>query len=128
MTTEHLSRISNDYGRHQASNGDLARQTAMQSAAGNANAAAVARNSNMGLQAPSPLQHAAMIAATGNNQSLSSQQYAQFMRSQQASQQRGGSVGSGQGMNGSRSGTPAQGGPKPSQSPSARQVGLAGGQ
>lgn len=128
MTTEHLSRISSEYGRHQASNSDLARQTAMQTATGNANANAVARNSNMGIQTPSPLQHAAMVAATGNNQSLSSQQYAQFMRSQQASQQRGGSAGSGQGMNGSRSGTPAQGGPRPSQSPSARQVGLAGGQ
>lgn len=134
MTTDHLSRISSEYGRQQASNSDLARQTAMQTAAGNANANAVARNSNMGLQAPSPMQQAAMIAS-GNTGMPNSQQYAQFMRSQQASQQRGASVGSGQGMNGSRSGTPmmqrpgsAQGGPRPSQSPSARQVGLANGQ
>ncbi|KAK4697969.1 chromatin modification-related protein VID21, partial [Lecanoromycetidae sp. Uapishka_2] len=128
MTTEHLSRISNEYGRHQASSSDLARQTAMQSAAGTANANAVARNSNMGLQAPSPMQHSPMVPVTSNSSTLSSQQYAQFMRSQQASQQRRGSAGGGQGINGSRSGTPAQGGPRPSQSPSARQVGLAGGQ
>lgn len=136
MTTDHLSRISNEYNRQQAPTNDLARQTAMQVAAGNANANAVARNSNMGLQAPSPMQQAAMMAANGGSQAFNPQQYAQFMRSQQANQQqRGGGASSGQGVNGSRSGTPmlqrpgsAQGGPRPSQSPSARQVGLASGQ
>ena len=116
MTNETLYKMSNE-ARH-----------AMQAAAGNVNANAVANNSSVGLQAPSPMQQAAMMT-----NGVNAQQYAQFMRSQQASQQRGGSAGGGQ--NGSRSVTPliqrsgsAQGGPRPSQSPSARQVGLAGGQ
>ena len=121
MTTDTLLKMSNE-----------ARQHAMQAAAGNANANAVTNNSAMGLQTSSPMQQAAMMT-NGNNamSNMSNAQYAQYMPSQQASQQRGASVGGGQ--NGSRSVTPlmsgsAQGGPRPSQSPSARQVGLAGGQ
>ena len=128
-----------------------ARQNAMQAAAGNANLNAVASNSNIGLQASSAMQQAAMMA-NGGSPILNPAHYAQIMRSQQASQQRGVNPGGGQGMNGnnvntngmngngmngvarngSRSVTPllqrtssAQGGPRPSQSPSARPVGLA---
>ena len=123
MTTDTLYKMSNE-----------ARQYAMQAAAGSANANAVANNSGMGLQALSPVQQAALMTNGNNSMSPAQQQYAQFMRTQQASQrERGGSAAGGQ--NGSRSATPliqrtgsAQGGPRPSQSPSARQVGLAGGQ
>jgi len=133
MTTEQLYKISTD-ARHQA----------MAAAAGNANMNAVASNSNIGLAAPSPLQQAAMLANGGGN-ALSQQHYAQMIRTQQANQQRGANNSSGQSMNGSgmngnarnpsRSVTPliqrtssAQGGPRPSQSPSARPMGLASGQ
>ncbi len=134
MTTDQLYKMSE------------ARHHAMQAAAGSANLSAVASNSNIGLQAPSPMQQAAMLA-NGGSQMVNSAQYAQIMRTQQASQQRGANVGTGQGMNGngmnangmngtgrngSRSVTPliqrtssAQGGQRPSQSPSARPVGLA---
>lgn len=122
MTTDQLYKMSNE-----------ARQQAMQAAAGNSNAAAVAANANMGLQVPSSMQQQAAMMTNGAGGAMfsigNSQQYAQLMRQQQQSQQRGG-----QGMNGgSRSATPmvqrtgsAQGVPRPSQSP--RQVGLAGGQ
>ena len=134
MTTDQLYKMSE------------ARHNAMQAAAGNANLNAVASNSNIGLQAPSPMQQAAMMA-NGASSIMNPAHYAQIMRSQQASQQRGVNVGTGQGLNGnningnsmngagrngSRSVTPliqrtasAQGGPRPSQSPSARPVGLA---
>ncbi len=133
MTTEQLYKMSTE-ARHQA----------MAAAAGNANMNAVASNSNIGLAAPSPLQQAAMLANGGGN-AMNPQHYAQMMRTQQAGQQRGASSGNGQNMNGngingngrnsSRSVTPliqrtasAQGGPRPSQSPSARPMGLASGQ
>lgn len=135
MTTETLYKMSTD-ARHQA----------MAAAAGNANMSAVASNANssMGLATPSPLQQAAMLTNGGNNP-MNPQHYAQMMRTQQAGQQRGAGTGNGQGMGGnnmngnagvpSRSGTPliqrtssAQGVPRPSQSPSSRPVGLAGGQ
>lgn len=133
MTTDQLYKISSD-ARHQA----------MTAAAGNANMNAVASNSNMGLAAHSPLQQAAILANGGGN-AMNPQHYAQMMRTQQAGQQRGASNGNGQSMNGSgingnarntsRSVTPliqrtssAQGGPRPSQSPSARPMGLASGQ
>lgn len=139
MTTDQLYQMSE------------ARRNAMQAAAGNANLNAVANNSNIGLQAHSPMQQAALMANAGSP-ILNSAHYAQIMRSQQASQQRGANTGGGQGMNGnnvngngingngmngaarngSRSATPmiqrtgsAQGGTRPSQSPSARPVGLA---
>ena len=127
MTTNQLYKMSNDA------------QLAMQAAAGNSNAAAVAANANMGLQVPSSMQQQAAMIPNGGGGAMfnigNSQQYAQLMRQQQQSQQRGASAG-GQGMNGgSRSATPmvqrtgsAQGVPRPSQSPSSRQVGLAGGQ
>lgn len=128
MTTEQLYKMSNE-----------ARQQAMQAAAGNSNAAAVATNANMGLQVPSSMQQQATMMAIGGGGSMFNmgnpqQQYAQHMRQHQ-SQQRGAGTG-GQGMNnGSRSATPmvqrtgsAQGGPRPSQSPNSRPVGLAGGQ
>ena len=116
------------------------RQHAMQAAAGNANMNTVANNNNIGLQATSPMQQAAIMANGGN--SISSAQYAQIMRNQQASQQRGASAAGGQGtnssgingatMNGSQNTTSlmqrtpsAQGGPRMSQSPSTRPVGLA---
>ena len=122
MTTDQLYKMSE------------ARQ-AMQAAAGNSNAAAVAANASMGLQVPSSIQQQAAMMTNGGGGPMfnigNSQQYAQLMRQQQQTQQRGAGVG-GQGMNsGSRSATPrtgsAQGVPRPSQSPS-RQVGLAGGQ
>ena len=122
MTTDQLYKMSE------------ARQ-AMQAAAGNSNAAAVAANANMGLQVPSSMQQQAAMMANGGGGPMfnigNSQQYAQLMRQQQQTQQRGAGAG-GQGVNnGSRSATPrtgsAQGVPRPSQSPS-RQVGLAGGQ
>ena len=130
-TQDQINRMTTDTLYKMTSN--EARQYALQAAAGNANANAVANNSGMGLQALSPVQQAALMT-NGNNSMSTAQQYAQFMRTQQASQsQRGGSAAGGQ--NGSRSATPliqrtgsAQGGPRPSQSPSARQVGLAGGQ
>ena len=120
MTTEAMMKMTTNEARH----------FAMQAAAGNANVNAVANNSGMGL---SPGQQPVMMT-NGNNSMSTAQQYAQFMRTQQASQQlRAGSAAGGQ--NGSRSVTPliqrtgsAQGGPRPSQSPSARPVGLAGGQ
>lgn len=121
MTTDQLYKMSNE-----------ARQQAMQAAAGNSNAAAVAVNANMGLQVPSSMQQQATMMPNGGggpmfNVGNSQQQYAQLMRQQQQSQQRGAGTG-GQGMNtGSRTGS-AQGVPRPSQSPSSRQVGLAGGQ
>lgn len=133
MTMEQLYKISSSDARHQA----------MAAAAGNVNMNAVASNANssLGLAAPSPLQQAAMLTNGGNNP-MNPQHYAQMMRTQQAGQQRGAGTGNGQGMSGnnmngnlSRSGTPliqrtssAQGGPRPSQSPSSRPVGLAGGQ
>ncbi len=128
MTTDQLYKMSNE-----------ARQQAMQAAAGNSNAAAVAANANMGLQVPSSMQQQAAMMTNGGGGPLfnigNSQQYAQLMRQQQQSQQRGAGAG-GQGLsNGSRSATPmvqrtgsAQGAPRPSQSPSSRPVGLAGGQ
>ena len=127
MTTDQLLKMSNE-----------ARQ-AMQAAAGNSNAAAIATNANMGLQVPSSMQQQASMMAIGGGATMfnigNSQQYAQLMRQQQQSQQRGAGA-SGQVLNnGSRSATPmvqrtgsAQGAPRPSQSPSSRQVGLAGGQ
>ena len=127
MTTDQLLKMSNE-----------ARQ-AMQAAAGNSNAGAVAANANMGLQVPSSMQQQASMMAVGGGGTMfnigNSQQYAQLMRQQQQSQQRGAGAG-GQVLNcGSRSATPmvqrtgsAQGAPRPSQSPSSRQVGLAGGQ
>ncbi|KAL6716418.1 RNA polymerase II transcription elongation factor SpEAF [Lecanora helva] len=138
MTTDELARMSE------------ARLTAMQAAAGNANMNAVVNNSNIGLQGPPPLQQTMM--ANGGSPRLNQAHYASIMRSQQANQQRSANLGGGQGMNGnnvngngmsgngingparngSRSVTPmiqrtssAQGGPRPSQSPSARPVGLA---
>lgn len=128
MTTDQLYKMSNE-----------ARQHAMQAAAGNSNAAAVVANANMGLQVPSSMQQQAAMMANGGGGPMfnigNSQQYSQLMRQQQQSQQRGAN---GLGMNGgSRSATPntmvqrtgsAQGVSRPSQSPGARQVGLAGGQ
>ena len=122
MTNEALIKLTTNEARY-----------AMQAAAGNANINAVTNNSGMGMQGLSPGQQSATMT-NGNNPMSTAQQYAQFMRTQQASQQlRAGSAAAGQ--NGSRSATPliqrtgsAQGGPRPSQSPSARQVGLAGGQ
>ena len=133
MTTDQLSRMSADHGRQQLSQSEIARQSAIQAAAGNANANAVMRNNSIALQAPGLMQQqAAMLAGP---HTLAPQQYAQLMHSQQATQQRGASIGSAHGINGSRSCTPmmqrpgsAQGAPRPSQSPGARQVGLAGGQ
>ena len=128
MTTDQLYKMSNE-----------ARQQAMQAAAGNSNAAAVVANANMGLQVPSSMQQQAAMMTNGGGGPMfnigNSQQYAQLMRQQQQTQQRGAGAG-GQGLNnGSRSATPmvqrtgsAQGVPRPSQSPSSRQVGLAGGQ
>ena len=129
MTTDQLYKMSNE-----------ARQQAMQAAAGNSNAAAVVANANMGLQVPSSIQQQAAMMTNGGGGAMfnigNSQQYAQLMRQQQQTQQRGAGAGV-QGMNGgsSRSATPmvqrtgsAQGVPRPSQSPSSRQVGLAGGQ
>ena len=127
MTTDQLYKMSNE-----------ARQQAMQAAAGNSNAAAVAANANMGLQVPSSMQQQATMMSNGGGGLFNignPQQYAQLMRQQQQSQQRG-AGGGGPGMNnGSRSATPmvqrtgsAQGAPRPSQSPSSRPVGLAGGQ
>ena len=128
MTTDQLYKMSNE-----------ARQQAMQAAAGTSNAAAVVANANIGLQVPSSMQQQAAMMTNGGGGPMfnigNSQQYAQLMRQQQQSQQRGAGAG-GQGMNNaSRSATPmvqrtgsAQGVPRPSQSPSSRQVGLAGGQ
>ena len=127
MTTDQLYKMSNE-----------ARQQAMQAAAGNSNAAAIAANANMGLQVPSSMQQQATMMTNGGGGLFNignPQQYAQLMRQQQQSQQRG-AGGGGQGMNnGSRSATPmvqrtgsAQGAPRPSQSPNSRPVGLAGGQ
>ena len=127
MTTDQLYKMSNE-----------ARQQAMQAAAGNSNASAVAANANMGLQVPSSIQQQATMMTNGGGGLFNignPQQYAQLMRQQQQSQQRG-AGGGGHGMNnGSRSATPmvqrtgsAQGAPRPSQSPSSRPVGLAGGQ
>ena len=129
-TPDQINRMTNEALVKMTTN--EVRQYALQAAAGNANANAVANNSGMGLQGLSPQQPAPMT--NGNNPMSTAQQYAQFMRTQQASQQlRAGSAAAGQ--NGSRSATPliqrtgsAQGGPRPSQSPNARQVGLAGGQ
>ncbi|CAD6585283.1 MAG: chromatin modification- protein VID21 [Alectoria sarmentosa] len=121
---EQITRMTND---------QLYKMT-MQAAAGNSNAAAVAANANMGLQVPSSMQQQAAMINGGGGAMFNignSQQYAQLMRQQQQSQQRGGPGMTG----GSRSATPmaqrtgsAQGVPRPSQSPSSRQVGLAGGQ
>ncbi len=128
MTTDQLYKMSNE-----------ARQHAMSSGVGNSNATAVVANANIGLQVPSSMQQQAAMMANGGGGTMfsigNSQQYAQLMRQQQQSQQRGAGAG-GQGMNNaSRSATPmvqrtgsAQGVPRPSQSPSSRQVGLAGGQ
>lgn len=111
-----------------------AARQASQAAAGNPNTGAMIGSGNMGMQAHSPMQQHA-IMANGASPMLNPQQYAHMMRTQQASQQRGGSAGAGGGMNGSRSATPlvqrtgsAQGGRGPSQSPRAGQVGMAGGQ
>ena len=134
MTTDQLYKMSE------------ARNHAMQAAAGNANMNAVASNSGMGIQSHSPMPQAAMMV-NGGSSVLNPAHYAQIMRSQQASQQRGANVGNGPNMNGntlngssmsgggkhgSRSVTPmiqrtssGQGVPRPSQSPSARPVGLA---
>lgn len=115
MATEQLYRMS--------------QQAAMAAAAGTANSAAVASN---GLQNANHMQQQGMIA-NGGSPMLNPNQYSQFMRQQQASQQRSGSTGGGVG--GSKSGTPlvqrpgsAQGSGRPSQSPRAGQVGVAGGQ
>lgn len=101
----------------------------MSAAAGNANVAAVASNN---LQNANPMQ-AQGVTTNGGNPMLNPNQYAQYMRQQQASQQRsgsaGGSVGGGKGATPmvSRTGS-AQGNSRPSQSPRAGQVGIAGGQ
>ena len=126
MTTDQLYKMSNE-----------ARQHAMQAAAGNSNVAAVTANAGIGLQVPSSMQQQAAMMTNGGGGPMfnigNSQQYSQLMRQQQQSQQRGAG---GQGLNGgsSRSATPmvqrtgsAQGVSRPSQSPSSRQVGLAGG-
>ena len=128
MTNDQLYKMSNE-----------ARQQAMQAAAGNSNAAAVVANANIGLQVPSSMQQQAAMMANGGGGPMfnigNSQQYAQLMRQQQQSQQRGAGAGAQSMNNASRSATPmvqrtgsAQGVPRPSQSPSSRQVGLAGGQ
>ena len=123
MTTDQLYKISNE-----------ARHHAMQAAAGHANANAVNSNSSINLAAPNSIQQAALMA-NGGNPILNPAHYAQIMRSQQASQQRGVNGNSGPPVNGSRSATPSmhrpgssQGGPpgsRPSHSPSARQAVLA---
>ncbi|KAL9129919.1 MAG: hypothetical protein Q9217_001767 [Psora testacea] len=124
LTTEQLYRMSQQTS---------IQQTAMAAAAGNSG------GSMGGMQAPNPIQQQAMMS-NGQANVFNQQQYAQYMRNQQASQQRRGSVGSNMaGMNGgSRSATPlvqrtgsAQGGGPgrgPSQSPRAGTVGVAGGQ
>ena len=143
--TPAVNQIASQFkARHpQASPEQISRMTidqlykmSMQTAAGTSNAAAVAANANTGLQVPSSMQQQAAMMTNGGGGPIfsirSSQQYSQIMQQQQ-SQQRGGGA---QGMNGgSRSATPmvqrtgsAQGVPRPSQSPSSRQVGLAGGQ
>lgn len=124
MTTDQLYKMSNE-----------ARQQAMQAAASNSNAAAVVANANMSLQVSSSMQQQAAMMTNGGGGPMfnvgNSQQYAQLMRQQQQTQQRG----AGAGGQGSRAATPmvqrtgsAQGVPRPSQSPSSRQVGLAGSQ
>ena len=135
MTTDQLYKMSNMSNESRQLTNEARQQAAMQAAAGNSNAAAVVANANMGLQVPSSIQQqAAMMTNGGGGAMLNSHQYAQLMRQQQQSQQRGAGAG-GQGLNSSRSATPmvqrtgsAQGVPRPSQSPSSRQVGLAGGQ
>ena len=124
MTTDQLYKVTSE-----------ARQSAMQAAAGNVNANAVASNNNLNLQPPAAIHQQAAMMANGASPMLNPQQYAQVMRMQQATQQRGSGGSNGQAVNGSRSATPlvqktgsGQGGPRPSQSPSSRQVGLAGGQ
>ena len=121
MTTDQLYKISND-----------ARHHAMQAAAGHANANAVNNNSGISLPAPNTMQQAAMMA-NGGSPLMNPAHYAQIMRSQQASQQRGVNGNNGPAVNGSRSATPlmhrpgsSQGVPRPSQSPSARQTALVG--
>ena len=129
---EQINRMANDQLYK------MSTHNAMQAAAGNANINAVNSNSNIALQAPSPMQQAALMA-NGGSPILNPAHYAQIMRTQQASQQRSANGGTnqsanGNGMNGagSRSVTPliqrtssAQGVPRPSQSPNARPVGLA---
>ena len=126
LTTEQLFRMSQQQS---------IQQTAMAAAVGNS-------GGNMGsLQAPSPMmqQQQQAIVSNGNAGMFNQQQYAQYMRTQQA-QQRSASVSNGSAamMNGSRSATPlvqrtgsAQGGGPargPSQSPRPAPVGIAGGQ
>ena len=126
LTTTELVRVS----QQQSIN-----QQAMAAAVGNSGGAMNA------MQAPgSMMHHQPAMMANGNSSVYSPQQYAAFMRHQQANQQRTGSAGSGvaPGMNNSRSATPmvqrtgsAQGGgpPRgPSQSPRPGPVGVAGGQ
>ena len=127
---EVINRMTNDQLYKMTSE---ARQQAMQAAAGNSNAAAVVANANMSLQVPSSMQQQAAMMTNGGPMFNvgNSQQYAQLMRQQQQSQQRGAGAGPQSLSNGSRSEMvqrtgSAQGAPRPSQSPSSRQVGLAG--
>ena len=124
LTTEHLYRMSQQ---------STIQQTAMAAAVGNSG------GSIGGMQAPNFMQQQAFMT-NGQPNLFNQQQYAQYMRNQQASQQRRGSAGSSiPAVNGgSGSGTPlvqrtgsAQGGGPgrgPSQSPRAGTVGVAGGQ
>ena len=124
LTTEQLYRMSQQTS---------IQQTAMAAAVGNSGSGVA------GMQAPSPMQQQAMMSNSQTNM-FNQQQYAQYMRSQQASQQRSGSVGNNLTAmnNGSRSATPMvqrtgsaqSNGPirGPSQSPRAGTVGVAGGQ
>lgn len=130
LTTDQLRRMSQQHSQQQS-----IQQSAMAAAVGNS-------GGNMScLQAPNPLlQQQQAVMANGATGMFNQQQYAQYMRTQQASQQRTASAGNGSApvMNGSRSATPlaqrtgsAQGGPTgrgPSQSPRPGTVGVAGGQ
>lgn len=126
LTTQQLVRMS----QQQSMN-----QQAMAAAVGNSGGGLSA------MQAPNPiLQNQQAIFANGNSSQFSQQQYAAYMRSQQANQSRAVSSGSATapGMSNSRSVTPhvqrtgsAQGGgpPRgPSQSPRPGPVGVAGSQ
>ncbi|KAG8525476.1 uncharacterized protein KY384_009120 [Bacidia gigantensis] len=126
LTTEQLYRMSQQQSLQ---------QSAMAAAVGNS-------GGNLGnMQVPSPMmQQQGMLPNGAGNIYNQQQQYAVYMRSQQASQQRSASSGSGMtpGMSASRSTTPmvqrtgsAQGGgpPRgPSQSPRPGPVGIASGQ
>ncbi|KAL9104082.1 MAG: hypothetical protein Q9163_000934 [Psora crenata] len=124
LTTEQLYRMSQQTS---------IQQTAMAAAVGNSGSSIGA------MHAPNSIQQQATMS-NGQGNMFNQQQYAQYMRSQQAGQQRRGSVGSSMAgiTSGSRSATPsvqrtgsAQGsgpGRGPSQSPRAGTVGVAGGQ